>query len=135
MVDRAVKILCTGSRAWKDTIFSRAFIRGSLLGATEGASLPIIIIHGGARGADALVDEAARKFGWEVRPYPVDEAKDGPWPEAGGNRNSRMLKEEHHPERQDPIDLCLAFPLPESKGTWNMVNLCDQAKIRVRVCG
>jgi len=42
-----------------------------------------------------------------------------------------MLDAEH--TRQEPIDLCLAFPSPGSIGTWDMIRRAARAGIRVRV--
>lgn len=45
------------------------------------------------RGADAYADDWARARSVEVVRYPVDHAKDGPWPAAGPKRNARMLRD------------------------------------------
>jgi len=44
---------------------------------------------------------------------------------AGPIRNREMA--------QAGADLCLAFPLGESRGTWNCVNECKKAGIPVKV--
>jgi hypothetical protein len=46
-------------------------------------------------------------------------------PKAGPRRNRMMA--------QRGADLCLAFPLGESRGTWNCVNECKKAGIPVKV--
>ena len=125
----AVKVLVTGSREWKD----RALIRAALkaVGAT-------IVIHGDhckfssatgepIAGADWHAKEAAKELGIEQKPYPADWERYGK--KAGPIRNSQMVAE--NPD----IAVCLAFPLPDSRGTWDCVGKADKAGIKVRVMG
>lgn len=60
-------------------------------------------VHGTARGVDTLVSEWAKTQGFTVKPYPIDNAIDGPWPAAGCRRNERMLND----ARPDAL---VAFP-------------------------
>lgn len=70
-------------------------------------------------GADLLAQEAWRRItDEETIGYPVERAKDGPWPAAGNRRNVRMLREEM---RLGRVDLVLAYPDPKSRGTWACV--------------
>jgi len=52
------------------------------LGGTE-------LRHGAARGVDSVIGSLAKGAGVYVRPFPVDESIDGPWPAAGYRRNWR----------------------------------------------
>jgi len=120
-----VKILVTGSREWKDAPDVREHFRACLLAQS---TTPGILVHGGQRGADLIMATVAAALGWEIRPYPVDPARDGSWPEAGPKRNARMLRDEHL--ENERVDLCLAFPLPGSRGTWDMLRKANHAGIR-----
>lgn len=100
----------TGGREFKDApALAHDMISMLRHGTTEYA-------HGGARGADEMVNAAAMCLPSPpmVRVYTVDRALDGPWPAAGNRRNRRMLKAEMP-------DAVLAYPDPASRGTWNCV--------------
>lgn len=125
-----MKVLFTSSREWKDTPQTREFFRSQL---TELSPEPGRLVHGAARGGDLIMAAVAAALGWAVIPYPIDTRWDGGWPEAGPNRNSRMLRAEHCGEETEPVDVCLALPLPGSKGTWDMVNKAKVAGIRTAV--
>jgi hypothetical protein len=108
-----MKILACGSRDWCNVLTIR--------NAFESFPLGTLIVHGGARGADTIIDKVARVLGFTVRVYPADWAKDGK--AAGPIRNSRMLSEEHPDKDGVNIDRCLAFSthVETSKGTLDMV--------------
>jgi hypothetical protein len=63
-------------------------------------------------------------LGIPVQPVPADWTTYGR--AAGPIRNQRMLNE-YHP------NLVLAFPDPESRGTWDMVRRAEKANVEVRV--
>lgn len=93
---------------------------------------PLVIIEGGASGADAFAAEWAENNirynqGNVVHEmYPADWATYGK--AAGPMRNRQML--------ESGVDLCLAFtdkPLEKSKGTANMVSLCMAAEVPIMV--
>jgi hypothetical protein len=124
-----MKVLVTGSRDWED----RALIRAALkaIGAT-------IVIHGAQAkknaatgepmaGADWHAKMAANELGIPNIPYPAFWGNHGK--AAGPIRNQKMIDE--NPD----IGMCLAFPLPGSRGTWDCVERADKAGIPVRVCG
>jgi hypothetical protein len=106
-------VLVTGSRKHRDaTLIWNAF--NQLLPNT-------IVVHGDADGADTLADQAATSRGFRTRKYPVD------WPAArrtfgaryrhcGPWRNRWMYYTE-------VPDLVLAFPLPGSRGTLDMLSV------------
>jgi len=110
-----MKVVVTGSRDWtnKDLIYN------------ELMRLPIdtTIIHGGARGADTIAGELAKKFCFEVIEVPAN------WKKyrnaAGPIRNREMLDMEP--------DLVLAFPLPESKGTKDCMKEARRRGIALKV--
>lgn len=78
----------------------------------------LTIIHGEARGADRLADDAARDLGLRVESYRAD------WSQgraAGPIRNKQMLA--------SGADLVVAFP--GGKGTAHMVSIAREAGVPV----
>lgn len=71
-----------------------------------------------------MMAAVARRMGWEVQAYPADWDRYGR--SAGHRRNAQMVA--------DGADLCLAFPLGESRGTRGCMRLASQAGIRVLEC-
>ena len=112
---RPRRILVTGSRDWTDapTIFTA-------LRDAKGDG-PHILVHGDAQGADRLAAWAAHFLGWEIEAHPAAWLVHGKG--AGPIRNRLMVGL--------GADLCLAFPLGESKGTRGCMRLCDEAGIPV----
>lgn len=111
-----MRLLITGSRDWT----GKTLISDDLQGWPEGT----VIVHGGClTGADAMADDLAQSYGYEVIVFFADWDNDGK--AAGPIRNSRMLNE------GGPFDLCLAYPLPQSKGTVDMMKKCQAAGIKV----
>lgn len=117
-----MKVLVTGSRKWNK--FSCVYDAIKNSGAT-------CVVHGGAKGADLMANEAAIMLNLYLRVYQADWQRYGK--SAGTNRNIEMLQKEHLDD--DPIDLVLAFPLPESIGTYHMIGLAVKAKIPIMIGG
>jgi hypothetical protein len=91
------------------------------------ADLTTVVIHGGARGADAMADRWARMRYLCIERYPANWDTDGK--AAGPIRNKRMLSE-GRPE------MVIAFtdkPLAESVGTAHMVYIARQAGVETLV--
>lgn len=86
-----------------------------------------VLIHGGASGADFLCAQWAKGNGVEVLPFPISKED---WAQygngAGPRRNAQML-------REGKPDRCVAFPTPKSRGTWDMVTQCLNARPPVPV--
>ena len=80
------------------------------------------LAHGGARGADVMSGDYARRRGWPVTVYEADWKAHGRG--AGPRRNQRML-DDFHP------DLVIAFP--GGKGTADMVARCRRQGVEVTV--
>jgi hypothetical protein len=126
-----LRVLVTGSRHWKD----RAAIRSALAALSVYLVSPdsITIIHGGADGADTLADEEAENLGYKREPYPISKEEWRP-PHlhgridytAGPRRNQQML--------DTGIDLVLAFPQGESRGTRGCMKLAEKMGIPVKNC-
>jgi hypothetical protein len=99
---------------------------------------PFTVIHGGQKGfdrwtgewygADYIADVLARQMGADVEPYPVPkEAWRRLGKAAGPIRNKVMV--------DAGADICLAFPLGESRGTRGCMELADAAGIPIRNWG
>lgn len=84
----------------------------------------VVIISGGARGADSLGEKYAKERGLEVKIFPADWEKYGK--RAGIIRNKKMA---------EIANACIAFPnaYSENKGTRNMITLAKQMNLLVRV--
>lgn len=109
-----MRVLVCGGRAFADTALFNDVMREELL------RMPSMIIHGCARGADAMASAwAVKTFVPELR-CPADWEADGK--AAGPMRNARML------EVGKP-DLVIAFP--GGRGTADMVRRARAAGVRV----
>jgi len=115
-----MRVLVTGSRDWTD---GRAIY--DALDRFHGEDERIeVVIEGGAKGADRFARSWGRGRGLPVLTveanwafYPMN---------AGHIRNGWLLK-------YGRPDLVLAFPLPQSKGTWDMVKQAMAAQVKVSV--
>ena len=131
-----MRILITGSRRWTDQDAVQRAIASALAGEDHAT-----VVHGDAPGADTCADAAARVFGLAVEPHPADWATCSPncqhatrtnaqgsvyCPHAGPRRNQAMV--------DLGGDVCLAFPLPGSLGTWDLVHRARRAGIPVQIC-
>lgn len=117
-----MRILITGSRDWTD----RETIRAALRSAGQAARTHpqgVVVVHGGARGADTLAGEIAREFGCMVEVHLADWQTHGK--AAGPIRNAHMVKL--------GADVCLAFPLGESRGTRGCIHMAETMGIPVKV--
>lgn len=83
-----------------------------------------IVVEGGARGVDAYIRDWCQSCNLPVHEVPADWKRDGK--AAGPIRNQRMLDDYD-------IDLVLAFPGPDSRGTWDMVRRAANAGKEVYV--
>lgn len=99
----------------------RDFDNGALLSFTLNALGITCVVHGAARGADALAGAWAANHGVEVRAYPADWKAYGR--AAGAIRNQQMLTEE------EP-DLVVAFP--GGRGTAHMVRIAREQGFNVK---
>lgn len=119
-----MRILITGSREWSDG----ETIRKEILDALPGIptySGSHTIVHGGARGADRIAAQLAVGLAMKVEEYPAHWDLHGR--RAGAIRNQQMVYR--------GADICLAFPLPGSVGTWDCVKRANAAGIRVEIAG
>jgi len=132
-VDANFRVLVTGSRDYADRQRVRSELEKLLVYAANGLPSRITVVHGGATGADTLADEEAKKLGYLTEPYPITKEEWRP-PHlhgaldrmAGPRRNAQMIA--------TGIDLCLAFPQGESRGTRGCMKLAEAAAILVINC-
>jgi hypothetical protein len=117
-LDAPTTVLFCGSRDWDDLAAIRSVM------ADLGPDL--LVVHGGARGADRMAGGVAAELGHKVRVYAANWGEHGK--AAGPIRNAQMLAAED-------VDLVVAFPRGESRGTWDMVAKARQAGIETRVVG
>lgn len=119
-----MRILVTGSRNWTD----RAAIFRALLtiGVSATHDHSRILVSGACpTGADALAEDVARGMGWHVERHPADWDAHGK--AAGPKRNQHMV--------ELGADICVAFPLPNSRGTYDCMKRAAAADIPVHVIG
>ena len=121
-----MKMLVCGSR-YEPHWTGRAIVKKQMsLHSNFRHEEEVTVIHGAAPGVDTLAGEYAEgSWGWTVRAYPAKWDEHGK--KAGPLRNQQMLDEE------PGIDLVLAFPDDQSRGTWDMVERAVKARIPVRV--
>lgn len=116
-----MRVLVCGSRGWQDYLT----IYGALMAVKPYGDAYVTIVHGAARGADSLAEQAAEALYWPVEAYPADWDKHGK--AAGPIRNKRML--------DSGIDLVLAFTVtwPPTPGTANMIKIAAEAGVPARI--
>lgn len=122
------RLLITGSRNHQWTAYDSQALLIAVRDIVDKTQKEPVIVHGGATGADT---EAAingqRLFNLQAEVHRADWKKYGR--AAGPIRNKQMV--------ELGADLCLAFPdHPKgegSRGTWNCVDLAQQARIPVLV--
>lgn len=120
-----MRILVTGSRNWTDADAVYRALFEARMRARIGE--PVVIVHGHCpTGADRFADQWATQCvdpDVTVERHPADWAGRGK--AAGPARNQRMV--------DAGADVCLAFPLPGSRGTWHCVQAAERAGIPVQV--
>ena len=82
----------------------------------------IIIISGGAKGADALGEQYAKENNFKIERYPADWEKYGL--SAGPKRNEQMAK---------ICDFVICFWDGQSRGTKSMINYANKYKKPIRI--
>lgn len=120
-----LRILVTGSRNWTD----RTAIFDALVGYLGAIQFPVVgqavLVSGSCpTGADRIAEEIWEDFlGYPVERHPADWDAHGK--AAGPRRNQQMV--------DLGADVCLAFPLPDSRGTKHCMAAAERAGIPVQV--
>ena len=111
------RVLVTGSRKAKDGGLVSDMIRN-----LSGVHYPdIVVLLGAAKGVDWLAEEWAVEEGIKVELFPANWKKFGKG--AGGIRNQQMV--------DSGADICIAFPLEGSIGTYDCIRRAKAAGINV----
>jgi hypothetical protein len=110
-------VLICGSRAWVDM----APIDDVVAKITPGS----LVVQGGAPGADTIARDAAWNRGHHVAEIEARWSRHGK--AAGPRRNAAMTL------LAPALTAAYAFPLGESKGTWDMVTRLKQAGVETYV--
>ena len=129
-----MRILVTGSRNLTD--YNKVVMAISAALETLYANKPedkkIVIVHGGAKGADTLAGDFVsqaraylKNLGYTIK----EEIHKADWDNvgkyAGPIRNQRMV--------DSGADICVAFPEKESKGTKDCIRRAERAGIPVEI--
>lgn len=120
------RILITGSRTWSDrAVIHDALHKAADTAETSGRLDPsfdrIVVVHGGAAGADSIAGDIARQWGLPVEVHRADWKTYGA--AAGPRRNKIMVGL--------GADICLAFPVGDSRGTRHCMAAAARAGIPV----
>lgn len=116
-----MRVLVTGSRNWGNP---DAVARAMLKIIPPDARESVTVVHGGCpTGADAIADAIAREHGWRLEVHPARWKAEGR--AAGPLRNQRMV--------DAGADICLAFPLGESRGTRDCIRRAVASGINTEV--
>lgn len=123
MIAPRYRILVTGSRTWTDSDVI-AFELGLVIGSRPETLVVPVIVHGHCpKGADAIADDLAHRFGLPVERHPADWDAHGK--RAGFLRNQAMV--------DLGAAICLAFIRDGSKGATHTMEAASRAGIPVRI--
>lgn len=112
------RVLITGSREWTD----RKKIEADILALHDLHGDSLVIVHGDCpTGADKMAKEFCLIMDIEQEPHPADWDTYGH--AAGPIRNAKMVAL--------GADVCVAYPLGNSRGTRGCMALADAAGIEV----
>jgi hypothetical protein len=110
------KYLFTGSRDWTDEAAVRLWFDHLAIGPDD------LVVDGGARGLDSIAFKLAKEYGAQTRRFFADWKNHG---YAAGPRRNRLMYDTIQP------DYVLGFPLPQSKGTRDMLAYASLMHVRV----
>jgi predicted Rossmann fold nucleotide-binding protein DprA/Smf involved in DNA uptake len=113
-----MKLIIAGSRSLEDYSWMEAKLNKILSDTSE----PVVVISGGAKGADRLGERYAEERGFEVVVMPAEWEKHGK--KAGYLRNKQMAEQCTH---------AVIFWDGESPGSRHMISICENLNIPHRV--
>lgn len=119
-MNNGIRILITGSRNFSDWAAMKNALTPYWV-TFEDAE--VTLVHGGCSGADTIAGDVAASLGWTVEVHPADWERYGR--RAGPLRNQEMV--------DSGADVCLAFPIGESRGTRDCMARAEKAGIPVVV--
>ena len=117
------KILVCGCRNFDDTDLLNITLSNVL---TELKDEKCEFVEGGAKGADSLAKKFAEEHGIPVKEFPADWKCYGRF--AGPIRNKKMLE-----YGNTGNSMLVAFWDGKSKGTKNMINLAQRARLEIQI--
>ncbi|MBB3752502.1 hypothetical protein FHT44_005014 [Mycolicibacterium sp. BK634] len=125
----AHRVIVTGSRVWKDPLPIIDALWDQFAYA-KSHDLPMVVVEGRCPhgGADKIAEnwaKAAKRQGLPVDHDPIPANWEALGKRAGPFRNQVMADRGGN--------ACLAFPLPESRGTWDMIRRALDAGIPVGI--
>ncbi|MGY0065142.1 SLOG family protein (plasmid) [Streptomyces sp. LZ34] len=135
------RILVTGSRSWPSPQLLADALMDAWHDATQQGHDRIIVVHGGADGADALAALWAEGHGLEHEQHDADWAAPCSADCLPGHRRKRARGDDYcptagHRRNQHMVDagadLCLAFHYNSSTGTADAIRRAAAAGIPVR---
>jgi len=120
-------VLITGSRDWHDF----TMIETELRSLRERHGVSLLIMQGSCKGADLIAESVCKKLEINYIGFPAKWMTFGS-PRAGAIRNHEMLT---FLRQYLSLDEVLAFHenIENSRGTKNMVNLCKEAGVRIKL--
>ena len=118
------RVVIAGCRDYNNYDEAKEFIDSCLLRIRKENE--IIIVSGGARGADALGERYAKENGFKIEKYPANWEKYGK--AAGPKRNEKMAK---------VADCVICFWDKKSLGTKSMIDFAKEYNkpIRIKIVG
>lgn len=121
-ITRRPRILVTGNRHFTNTDTVRSALLQALAqyGNLDAPHLSTLV-HGGAPGADTTAQSVARELGMTIEVHPAQWSALGK--KAGPIRNQEMVNA--------GADVCLAFPVGDSRGTRGCMAMAERAGIPV----
>lgn len=136
------RILITGSRAWSDAQLLADTLLDAWHDATQDGYDSIVIVHGGAEGADTLAELWARGNGLDFELHEADWEECAPnCPPGPGHRKTNRRGDEYcptagHRRNQRMVDagadLVVAFLVGPAKGTRDCMRRAEKARLPVR---
>lgn len=124
--DWPILVVITGSRDWGES----PAIWGDLDDIKDAGRM-WGVVHGAARGADQVASNWAQFNDVREFRFPAQWEKHGK--AAGPIRNGEMVNFAiDYARAQSLVVLVLAYPLPESRGTYDMIRKCQRVGMDVR---
>ena len=114
------RVIIAGCRYYNNYEEAKAFIDFCLSNIRKENE--IVILSGGARGADAIGERYAEENGFSIEKYPADWEKYGR--SAGPRRNRQMA---------EICDYVICFWDGESKGTRSMIKFAKQLNKPIKI--
>lgn len=119
-------LLVAGSRTFTDVdLMDRKLAR--ILDRVGVECDNIVLVHGGARGADTIASNLAEKFGWEIVEFKAD------WDHYGKSAGYRRNRQMHEFLAQHKNRGCVCFWDGESRGTAHNFELAKEFNTPLRV--